>query len=335
MVNLKDLIGSVDWGKLWSHGDARNALIGTALGGAVLGGASLMQERDPEESKLAPVGDALTGALLGGVAGYGIPKGLELFSDAGSLAPDGDVLRHNYTRAAAKGGAAGTGLFGASLYRTLRRNAEELGSRAETRLPALREAAEQAVVDAKNSGARADYVAYLQRRAKMLDTRGSAGTAGDVLARLRRERWSAFFSGDLDRAGRIGEEIKILKRYRNLHVRGYRTVWGDLLAHAADEPAGGGFGKPRGLLSSLVFEPEARGNIWNAIRHPLTKQPAGPHFFTHGGHYATKNLLGVGRKIGPLGRAAFRGGKYAALGALLGVGIHALKGPSPSNNYKK
>ena len=118
--SLKDLVTSVDWGKMMSNADVRNALVGSALGGLVLGGTSLMADRDPEESKFAPVGDALLGTLLGGVAGYGIPKGLALFHDAGSLAPDDDRLRHGSSLVPALlglGGGAAYVLGGTELAR--------------------------------------------------------------------------------------------------------------------------------------------------------------------------------------------------------------------------
>ena len=112
---LKNMLKSVDWSKLVSSGDAQNALVGSALGGIMLGGASLAQEHDPEEGKSAPVGDALMGALLGGAAGYGIPKGLAMFRDAGHMAPDSDQLSParglvgNTLSAAKLGGGIGTG----------------------------------------------------------------------------------------------------------------------------------------------------------------------------------------------------------------------------------
>lgn len=112
---LKNMLKSVDWSKLVSSGDAKNALIGSALGGIMLGGASLAQDHDPEEGKSAPVGDALMGAILGGAAGYGIPKGLAMFRDAGHMAPDSDQLGPargivgDAMSAAAWGGGIGTG----------------------------------------------------------------------------------------------------------------------------------------------------------------------------------------------------------------------------------
>lgn len=84
LQKLKDHINTVDWSKVMRRGDVQNAAIGSALGGLMLGGASLARDKDPEESKLTPVGDALVGALAGGVAGYGIPKGLSLFANGAS-----------------------------------------------------------------------------------------------------------------------------------------------------------------------------------------------------------------------------------------------------------
>ena len=118
---LKNMLKSVDWSKLVSSGDAKNALVGSALGGIMLGGASLAQDHDPEEGKSAPVGDALMGALLGGAAGYGIPKGLAMFRDAGHMAPDSDQLGParglvgDAMSAAAWGGGIGTGALAAQV----------------------------------------------------------------------------------------------------------------------------------------------------------------------------------------------------------------------------
>ena len=113
--SLKKMISSVDWSKMVSSDDARNALVGSALGGLMLGGASLARDRDPEESKMTPVGDALMGALLGGVSGYGIPKGLAMFSDGGHLAPGDDQLSGSGIPGAAGKGAILGGIGGAGL----------------------------------------------------------------------------------------------------------------------------------------------------------------------------------------------------------------------------
>lgn len=117
-VNLKGLIPeqlrSYNWKALAQKKDVQNALIGSALGGLILGGSSLAQDRDPEESKLAPVGDALIGALAGGAAGYGIPKGLELFAHPGTGGGQAPGLGEQIRRSALWGGGVGTALAGLS-----------------------------------------------------------------------------------------------------------------------------------------------------------------------------------------------------------------------------
>lgn len=109
--SLKNMLSSVDWSKMMSGSDARNAIIGSALGGTLLGGASLFRDKDPEEDKGVPVRDALLGAVLGGAAGYGIPKALSLYRDSGSLAPNNDMIgKHpalDVLGATAKGGVLG------------------------------------------------------------------------------------------------------------------------------------------------------------------------------------------------------------------------------------
>ena len=118
---LKNMLKSVDWSKLVSSGDAKNALVGSALGGIMLGGASRGQDHDPGAGKSAPVGDALMGAILGGAAGYGIPKGLAMFRDAGHMAPDSEQLGParglvgDAMSAAAWGGGIGTGALAAQV----------------------------------------------------------------------------------------------------------------------------------------------------------------------------------------------------------------------------
>lgn len=124
---LGNLVGSIDWSKMMSSTDVRNAAVGAALGGLVLGGQSLMSERDPEESRFAPVKDALLGALLGGAAGYAIPKGLELFRHSGTLAPDDDRLQTGGAGSAAlKGLGVGTAVGGAVIAPTALRTAGQM-----------------------------------------------------------------------------------------------------------------------------------------------------------------------------------------------------------------
>jgi len=329
--SLKDMVNSVDWRKMLSDSDVRNAIIGTTLGGLVLGGAGLMQDRDPEESKFAPVGDALMGAVLGGVAGYGIPKGIALFRDAGGLAPDVDKLKPNNLGWGIGGALGGTGLFGISLYKTLSRTADDLRSQAERNLPAAQARARDAVRDARARNAPAARIEHLQRRADILDTSGVSGKASDTLAKLRRSRISALFHGDMSEFSRLGSEIDALKRYRNRNLNGYNTVWGDLLNRVADEPRGDATGRPLGLVKSLL-----RRDTWSKIRHPFAKTTGKvPHFFTHGRHYSTGNLFGIGPKVGPVGKVGGRGLLYGAGGAALALALHKLFGPSASDNFKK
>ena len=179
MADLKDILASVDWRKMMTGADVRNALIGSALGGLVLGGASYAADRDPEESHTAPVGDALTGALLGAVAGYGVPKGLALFRDSGSLAPDGDRLSSfrlgPLLGAGLLGGGIGSAVVGGSLLKTLYDEdhllsgakddtvKEHLRSRRETARNSIRR---QRLAE-QQSGASADRLAALDRQAAM------------------------------------------------------------------------------------------------------------------------------------------------------------------------
>lgn len=315
--SIKDLVGSVDWRKMLSGADTRNALIGSALGATLLGGAGLMQKRDPEESKFAPVGDALMGAVLGGVAGYGIPKGLSLFRDAGALAPDGDVLKSNYLGAGVAGGLAGAGLFGGSLYRTLSRNMGHLRRTAQRALPGRVDKVEAELEAALGRHAPRAEVRRITERLSML--RKDPYQAEQTLAGYRRRWLKAKLQGNAVKAERFADRIKDLKQFRNTHVRGFNG-WSDLMKHVAEEPAGvaAASGKTKGLLRSL-----------------LSGRPSGPGMFsTHGGHYASKALFRVGPVVTPRFRPLVRGGKYAVGGALLGMLAHKLVGPSASNNYK-
>ena len=327
--SIKGMIDSVDWGKMLSGPDARNALIGTALGGALLGGASMMQERDPEESKFVPVRDALVGALLGGVAGYGIPKGLALFRDPGSLAPDNDVLKSNYLGWGVGGALAGAGTVGWSLHKTLDRAKDRLRARAASRLPAERL---KATTDLRNAS-RGELV-----RMAMHDNivNGTPDDAVRIIARLRREKYAALFRGDKAAAGRAGDLLSEAVQLRNKVTRGYQG-FGDLMAEAARESTKAS--KPRGLIMSLLGKP------WKRI-----KGVGGPSF-SHGAHYAPKAAFGIwdniklpnkgflkGRRIplsAPHARAAIRAGKYALGGTALAMLAHKFFGPTASDNYRK
>jgi len=315
--SIKDLVGSVDWRKMLSSADTRNALIGSALGATLLGGAGLMQKRDPEESKLAPVGDALMGAVLGGVAGYGIPKGLSLFRDSGALAPDGDVLKSNYLGAGAAGGLAGAGLFGGSLYKTLSRNMDRLRTAAQKELPVHVDKVEAELDDALARHAPRAEVRRITERLSML--RDNPYRAEQTLAGYRRRWLKARLQGNGAKAERLAKRIKDLKGFRRINNRGFNG-WSDLMKRVAEEPvaAASSGGKAQGFFRSLFSGSPGRPGA----------------FSTHGGHYASKALLGVGPVITPRFRPLVRGGKYAAGGALLGMLAHKLIGPSPANNYK-
>ena len=328
--SLKDMLSSVDWGKMMSGADARNALIGTALGGALLGGAGLARKRDPEESKLAPVGDALTGALLGGVAGYALPKGLALFRDSGGLAPDGDTLRTNYLGWGAGGAVAGTGVFGGSLYKTLSNAKAALRGEADRQRAAMIRDAAADVAMAQRAGADASWVRHLENRGKMLQT-GVAETAERerILASLRRRKWGALFRGDMRAYREARGTLADLVGYRNMGSRGYNR-FSDLLNRVADG-VGSPKGEPQSLLKSLL-----RGNWRKSVEGS---------FATHGKNYAPKSLFGLLTKIpmgrgksipltSPLARVIRRGGKYALGGTALALLAHKLLGPSASNNYK-
>lgn len=316
--SIKDLVTSVDWKKMLSGPDARNALIGSALGAAMLGGAGLMQKRDPEESKLAPVGDALTGALLGGVAGYGIPKGLALFRDSGGLAPDGDTLKTNYLGWGLGGAAAGAGLFGGSLYKTL-------GRAKAIRLEAAQRDYDNATARALTEMAEADRSNAshgVKKRTReqftmLLKDRAGKRDAEQVLARYRGRILRALKRRDLQTARNNWDALRQLINYRNEHLRGYQG-FRDLLEYASEEQGGKAVGAFGWLRDKL-----------------LRTGTTGPGF-THGAHYAVKApwwTLGA-KALGPRARALARGGRYAAGGALLAMLAHKLTGAGSADNYK-
>lgn len=328
--SIKDLIGSVDWRKMLSNADTRNAAIGTALGATLLGGAGLLQKRDPEESKLAPVGDALMGAVLGGVAGYGIPKGLSLFRDPGALAPDGDVLKSNYLGWGAGGALAGAGVVGGSLWRTLNRAKDDRLRVARKELGKATGDALSEMVEASRNNEPLRVQRRLQDRFKMLmtDPQGRE-EAEQILSRYRGKALKSLLRGDTKNYSKYKGMLDDLVNYRNETLRGYRG-FRDLLRHAAGEaitPSS----KPVGAF----------GWLRDKLLRTAVKGPG----FTHGAHYAPKPLFGVIDKIplpkgrflhvsSPMARVALRGGKYALGGTALALLAHKLIGPSASNNYK-
>lgn len=321
--SLKDLITSVDWSKMVSGNDVRNALIGSALGGLALGGAGLLQDRDPEESKLAPLGDALLGAVLGGVAGYGIPKGLALYRDAGSLAPDDDRLQPvGYKWPAIGGAAAGTALFGGMLTRTLLRNKNRIREEALNDLPNWRARAESHLANVK--GTPRETLAQ-----HMLDMLHTDQTASEqVFADLRRTALSRMASGDIAGARDAWKELSVLKRYRKRALRGYNGI-NDFLNRVAAEPIGKDVnGVSHGDPAGLLTYPFRKGHWRDGLPH-----------VTHGAHYVRKSLPLIGTILGPKSRIPLRAGKYALGGAALITALAALRnrfgGPSVSDNFKK
>ena len=177
--SLKNLASSVDWSKMVSGADARNAVIGSALGGLLLGGAGLAAERDPEESKYAPVSDALTGALLGGVAGYAVPKGFELFRNSGTLAPDDDRLPTGSTgagKAELEGLGVGTAVGGGVVAPTVWRAFGKLNERYQN--------ARHAGLDAKFGGLRSLLFAMTRDKHKIPVPGGKPSLLRDWLANL-------------------------------------------------------------------------------------------------------------------------------------------------------
>lgn len=318
--SLTDLVKSIDWSKVMSGSDARNALIGSALGGAILGGAGIAQDRDPEESKLAPVGDALLGATLGGVAGYGIPKAVSLIRDSGALAPDNDQLKSNYLGYGLGGAAVGTGAFGVSLNKTLDRARHRLGRAARISLSGNQTLAQKNVLDAMLRGESQATIDKLNDVESMWS--GSPKDAEEVLAVYRKRLHSAIRRGDIAGIKSSWKELKDLSDIRNTAIRGYSGgLKGvvELLNNAAKERVNT-TNEPIGLLRSL-----------------LTGKFRGPgNFATHGAHYVAKApWWRLGREVVGSGtRAIARGGKYALGGAALGMLLHKILGPSASNNYK-
>jgi len=308
--SLKDMVSSVDWSKMMSRSDARNAIIGSALGGLVLGGSSLLGERDPEESKLAPVGDALTGALLGGVAGYAVPKGLAMFRDSGSLAPDNDKLSSNYGRAAGIGAGVGVGATGVGLVKTLRDETQRLGGLAVSKRTDAARDARRLYDEAVRSGASAEIRNALKNRLAMYDaTEDGTRRANRILDSLRR-RVRSLRGVDAEMAK---AELKLLGDLRKKMTRGY-TSFADLIQQVGAH----GNGMPRSGMLDAILHPRGWLKNWTSARH-----------------YHAGNLLGIFPKVGPGVRMGLRAGKYGLLGAGGAMLLHKLLGPSTQPNYKK
>lgn len=324
--SLKDLLGSVDWGKLMSGSDARNTLVGSALGAALLGGAGYMQERDPEESKFAPVGDALMGALLGGVAGYGIPKGLSLFRDSGSLAPDDDSLRTDYLGWGLGGAAAGAAVPGVLLAMALRRAAGRLAKRTEEEdtWRHARKHAKGALRDARRTGAGQDMIDALRENRAVLSSK--PGIAEDLLAGKRRAVLKTVFDRKRGTTPHAYRRLRELLDLRQTATLGRHTGWRgfkDLMEEAARE--------------SSVQDPSGSPNsLWEALKGTKGWIARNLTRMSHGKYYSPRAPWWTGKlfKLGPKRLALGRGGLYAAGGAGLAMLLHKWFGPSASNNYK-
>ena len=323
--SLKKMLSSVDWSKAMTGGDARNALIGSALGGLMLGGASMASERDPEESKLTPVNDALMGALLGGAAGYGIPKGLALFSDAGSLAPDDDKLKYNFGRAAAGGATAGTAALGGfSLFPAFKRGMSKARGQAiaGTKSTLKTIPAELAKLDKFiNEGNRVAAIQAIKDSTELQDYLAATGGSAyyDRLGDLQREIRG---TKDAQRLGELKKVMRDLIAKRKMATRGY-TDLSDLMERFIVNDHTGQrtksiFGK---LLDNRLVNWISRGD----------RNAAKPLFGTWG----AKHLGRFGKTLSPRARLLVRGGKWAAGGAALATLLHLLSGPSASRNTSK
>lgn len=336
--SFKDMVQSVDWGKVFSGKDARNAAIGSALGGLMVGGAGLMAERDPEESRLAPVGDALTGALLGGVAGYGIPKGVAMFLDAGSLAPDGDTLRHHYGKSALVGGTLGVGAAGLSIKKTLADVARSLRPSAEQRATA--EALSLATLR-RAQAARRDPALIDQLNQQYKASLTDEGAVRAYTDSLRKERLNALRRGDAHEASRLGRRLKAFKRMRNRETRGYSSFW-DLLGATGRQ---GGAIRSRSLLERILgVADEAASQGTEASKGILSrlkgffsskaKDLASPRHYHNGALFRGYGLKLTSAPSAGL-RMLKRTGTWGLGGAAAAMLLHKFLGPDPSSNFKK
>lgn len=313
---LGNMLGSIDWTKLVSGSDARNIGIGSAIGGALLGRASANSYHDPEDDKSAPVKDALIGALAGGVAGYAIPKGVELFGSAGALAPDDDRLG-GPAAAMLYGAGAGTALTGAALVPALATSVVRLGDKAAATRNIARHAS-FARFNEMRRNPKADR-AVLRRLYLQMSAHSDLGenSYGSVLSRLESAVRTSRERGNARAADILSKDIAYLKSKRFTRDFGMRKgIKGlkDIINELPNEriaPAPADAGK----LSKIV----------NYVRR-----------FASGEHYAPKSLslgnVNFARML-PRHRIALRAGKHALVGAALGLLGHGILGPSAKNNY--
>ena len=339
--SLKNLLTSVDWSRMASRPDVRNALVGSALGGALLGGASLAGDHDPEEGKMTPVGDALTGALLGGVAGYGIPKGLELFRHSGTLAPADDQLPDsNYLGAAAKGGLLGAGAIGASIPVTYGAHALKLINKAhDPRYVAARSSAfgERAasllrrVMQDRAAGRTADLKHNMARAANAQAASvaydaglfpGKDSEYAKVVAQLNKQLGKA---KGRDKAA-IERTLAAMAKTRRQRLFGFTSL-GDLtkdVTGAAQTALAGGKTKaPPRLFRDLLLG-KGKGVFSGRGKEYLQTVFSGKRYAKGPGLLASRPALRM------LGRA----GKWGVGGAAFATALHALLGPSAKDNFK-
>lgn len=334
--SIKDMLQSVDWKKALSSKDARNALVGSALGGLVLGGTGLLAERDPEESKAAPVRDALMGMLLGGVAGYGIPKGISLFLDSGGLAPDNDVLRHSYGKHALVGGGMGVGAAGLAAWRTLHNVARGMRPDDAARAKGFENAKD--AFRLAQSGGQVGPSDLERLRRGVYAHHTDAVAAYDFLDNLRDQRALAARRGDAAAVAKYEAAIRDFKDMRLKATRGY-SRFADLL----DQVGRQGLKEKTGLLDRLLFatRPGASNPQAGLIRRMLSGgRRAVGDFVANPRNYNGGSLyFGRGPRLPIAGNAGLRmlrrAGRWGAAGALGAVLLHKLVGPSASDNFKK
>lgn len=336
--SLKNMLSSVVWSKMMSGSDARNAIIGSALGGTLLGGASLLRDKDPEEDKGVPVRDALLGAVLGGAAGYGIPKALSLYRDSGSLAPNNDMIgKHpalDVLGAAAAGGATGSGLIGAGLLKNyIQAYNGMLNAAADARPAAVLKARNDALAafGKYNSQKTPEALEALRRKVKVLGAYGlTAKDFSDTQAHMNA------YNGI---KGILGVSANPFD---------YRRTMAELKNLRANVPAGS---KALTDLDNLVKELKSTRNAVDPgignykeilARIPRLHKPKAGTGFT-GKVKSVLNHLSdptkyqtvrrLGKTIGPRGRMVMRAGKYGLAGAGIAGLARLLMGPNAKDNY--
>lgn len=337
--SIKNTVNSVDWSKMFDKSDARNALIGSALGGLLLGGSSLMAEHDPEEGKYAPLGDALTGALLGGIAGYGVPKGLSMFRDAGSLAPDSDRRGGigGYLATGLTAGGLGAGAVGLSLIPTHLRAIKKLRDENDAMFVQRREsliANAKRLKKIKNAGRikrffglggrsvdASDLLTDVNLRYRAMIPAAGPGRAEAIkeFDALVSQLEGYLNSTDAQKASDAADMLKKLRRYRRKETLG--------------------FGKYSDIERAIGMEgtPTKSTGPFSGIRNYVKG-------FSNGGHYSAKTVnIPITRlwgrtlpgriRIRPGLRMLGRAAKYGLGAASVAMALKGLFGSGISDNY--